>query len=162
MRFPTALQGNCVAFSFCRRHPWPSRCARCGGHRQVTYYRTALQGGNHFLQLQTEPLTYHCTQAWLPSSPGARTGSRPQSKESPAVRDWIPLSLSPRSFSSPDTVSHFPSRSFSSLCLSAEDRICVPNPLLRIYLFSWYHFLCYFSWRITRTPFIIITSLHPM
>ena len=39
-----------------------------GGHRQVLSYRTALQGGIHFLQLRTEPQTHNRTQAWLPSS----------------------------------------------------------------------------------------------
>ena len=52
-----------------------------------------------FFQLLAEHLTYHCTQAWLLSSPSARTGSWPQSQESPAVRDRIPPGLSLSSFS---------------------------------------------------------------
>ena len=56
-----------------------------GGRRQILCYHAALQGGNHFLQLLTEPLTYNCTWAWLPSSPGGRTGSQTQSKEAPQL-----------------------------------------------------------------------------
>ena len=94
-----------------------------GGCRQALYCGIVLQGGNRFLQLRTEPLTCHHTQVWLPSSPGVQTGNWPQSEESPTVRDTIPLSLSPRSFSCPDMVLHFPSHSFSSLCLCRRESL---------------------------------------
>ena len=52
--------------------------------------------------------------------------SWPQSRESPKVRDWIFLCPNQWFFSCPDTLLHFPSLSFSSLCLSTEGD---PSPL---------------------------------
>ena len=91
-----------------------------GGCRQVLSFPTVLLRGGHFLLVQTATLIYPQTQGWLPSSPSAQTGTRLQSEENPAVRDRIPLSPSRRFFSCPHTVLHFPSRSFSAFCLSAE------------------------------------------
>ena len=109
----------------------PATVPGSGGCRQVLYYHAAFQGGNHFFQLWTEPLTYHCTQALLPR---CTNREQLQSEEGPPVRDRIPLSLSPRSFSCPDTVLHFPSHSFSSFCLSAEGGPSPPCPRGLFYL----------------------------
>ena len=43
-------------------------------HRQAFSYTATLQGVDHFLLLQTEPLTYHQIWGRLPSSPGVQTG----------------------------------------------------------------------------------------
>ena len=72
-------------------------------------------------------LSPRCTTAPKAGSPSpqVQTGSQLQSEESPTVRDWIPLSLSPRSFSCPArSCTSF--EAFSSLCLLAEGG---PSPL---------------------------------
>ena len=56
-----------------------------GGRRQVLYYRAALQGGSHFLQLRTETLTYTRTQAWLPSPQVLEKGAGPSPKKAPQL-----------------------------------------------------------------------------
>ena len=62
-------------------------------------------------------------------------GNHPPSRESPSVRDWIFLCLSPGFLSCPDTILCFPSLSFSSLCLSVEGdslpSICFLPPSLK-------------------------------
>ena len=67
LSFPTPLQGNWSCLILLQTEP----SAQPLRPRVADAGRFCLQGGNHFLQLQTEPLTYHRTQAWLPSSPGA-------------------------------------------------------------------------------------------
>ena len=70
----------------------------------LLFCTAAHRGGDCFLLLQTAPLTYHQIQGWLPSSTGALTSSQPQSRESPTVRDGIPLSPGPRFSSCPDAM----------------------------------------------------------
>ena len=101
-----------------------------GGHRQVLYCHAALWGGNQFFQLQTEPLIHHHTQAPLLPRCTNREPA-PVQKKPHSVRDQIPLSLSPRSFSCPGRVLHLTSCSFSSLCLSAEGGSSPPCPCSR-------------------------------
>ena len=72
------------------------------------------------LDLGTEP------GAGSPPPQVHQQGSQPQSRESPAVRDWIFLHAALRFFSCPDTVLCFPSHSFSSLCLSTEGDPSLP------------------------------------
>ena len=59
--------------------------------------------------LATEP------RAGFPTPQVSEQGSRPQSRESPTVKDWI--LPSPRFFSCPDTVLHLPSLSLSFVSL---------------------------------------------
>ena len=127
LSFLTALQGDGCLFLL---QTVPLAQPLCPGWQMQpgSMLWCSPPGREPLLQLKTEPLTYHRTQAWLPFFPGVRAGSRLQSEESPTVRDQIPLSLSLRSFSCPDMVLHFPSRSFSSLCLSAEGGVPPPVP----------------------------------
>ena len=90
-----------------RRLPFPNAdCTLCpgteprdGGHRQVLYYRAAIQGGSHFFQLWTEPLTYHGTQA--PGSPPpqvCKQEASPSPKKAPQL-EIESLSVSVRGLS---------------------------------------------------------------
>ena len=103
-----------------------------GGHTQALSCPTALRGGDHFLLLWS-------SDPDLAPKPGAGSlspqvhdqDSWPQSGESPSVGECIFLCPGPRFFYCPDSVLCFPSLSFSSLCLSAEEdpsSICFISP----------------------------------
>ena len=77
--------------------------------------------------------------------------SWPQSRESPKVRDWIFLCPNQWFFSCRDTLLHFPSLSFSSLCLSAERD---PSPLFLCCPFYLSLFTIMHLWPIRLSPWV--------
>ena len=70
----------------------PANVPRGSGRKQLLYYCTALQGGNHFFQVRTESLTYHSTQT--PGSPPPKVCERAASPSQKKALQLEIISLS--------------------------------------------------------------------